>query len=86
MASRSRREGRPFRAKQWFVRMDAWAECGARPMTMKRLGGPGHCNRSAMRLLGREPGRPWCGAVRVYPYLLLRASSRNPRADLVGAR
>jgi len=30
-------ESRPFDEKQWFARIDAWAE--RTPMTMKRLGG-----------------------------------------------
>ncbi|KZC06814.1 Potassium/sodium hyperpolarization-activated cyclic nucleotide-gated channel 4, partial [Dufourea novaeangliae] len=36
--SRNRRRVPPIRAKQWFVRIDAWAESRG-PMTMKRLGG-----------------------------------------------
>lgn len=53
MLMASRCGGPPIRAKQWFVRIDAWAERRrARTDDNETLRRAGHCNRSTMRLLG----------------------------------
>ena len=63
----SMRIGPPILSRQWFVRIDAWAEWRARPDDNETLRRAGHCNRSAMRLLGRAR----CRTRAAYPYLPL---------------
>lgn len=66
--------GPPIPAKQWFVRIDAWAEWRTSDdnETLRRAG---HCNRSAMRLLGSSV--PYARLVSLPP----GACSRNPETE-----